>query len=94
MRLKSFVMESNWVYLVALLFCCFIMAVIDYFLGEQAEFLNAWSALVNLLRLPFEVPTSLIMERFGVIGELLVVLLVNGLLGFILVKIVRWGIGR
>ena len=94
MSLKTFVMESNWVYLVALLFCSFIMAVIDYFLGEQAEFLNAWSVLVNLLQLPFEVPTSLMMKEFGVIGELLVVLLVNGILGFILVKIVRWDIRK
>lgn len=36
-------MDSNWIYLVALLLCCSTMVVIDYFLGESAEYLNAWS---------------------------------------------------
>lgn len=86
------VVDSNWIYWVALLLCCVIMTVIDYFLGERAEYLNAWSMVVKLFRLPFEVPTSRIMQQYGVGGELLAVLLVNGAIGFILVRLIRLGL--
>ena len=86
-------MDSNWIYLIVLLLCCVIMVVIDYFLGERAEYLNAWSLVVKLFHLPFEVPTSRIMQQYGVGGELLVVLLINGVIGFILVQIIRLGLG-
>ena len=92
MILKTFVMDSNWIYLVALLLCCSIMVVVDYVLGEKAEFLNAWSVVVKLFRLPMEVPTSQIMQRYGLEGELLAVLLANGIIGFILVQLVRLGL--
>jgi hypothetical protein len=89
MILKSFVMESNWIYLAALMLCCLIMVVIDYFLGDKAEFLNAWSVVVKLFRLPVEAPTSWMMQHYGVAGELVAVLLVNAVLGFILIQLVR-----
>ncbi len=84
-------MDSNWIYLIALLLCCVVMIVIDYFLGERAEYLNAWSVVVKLFRLPVEAPPSGIMQQYGVGGELLAVLLVNGAIGFILVQIPRLG---
>jgi len=87
------VFYSRWIYVVALLLCCAIMVVIDYFLDEGAEYLNAWSLLVNLFRLPIEAPTSWVMENYGLGGELLAVLVVNGVIGFILVQLVRLGLG-
>jgi len=87
------VADSHWIYAGALLLCCSIMVVIDYFLGEAAEYLNAWSLVVNLFQLLLEAPTSWMMQNYGIGGELVAVLLVNGAAGFILVQLVRWGFG-
>ena len=84
------VINSSWIYPVALVVCCSLMVVIDYFLGEGAEYLNAWSVVVKLFRLPVEVPASWMMQHYGVGGELLVVLLVNGIFGIIIVQLVRF----
>jgi hypothetical protein len=86
----SQLINSNWIYLAALALCCFIMVVIDYFLDEGAEYLNAWSVVVKLFRLPVEAPTSWMMQHYGVGGELLAVLLVNGLLAVILVQLIQF----
>ena len=60
-----------------------IMVIVDYVLGPEAEFLNAWSVAQRLAGLPSTV-NSLIYHKLGALGELICVLLVNMLIGALL----------
>ena len=59
------------------------MIVIDYLIGPEAEFLNAWSVIERLAGLPSTV-NSLVYRELGAMGELLCVLLANMMIGALL----------
>lgn len=65
------------------------MTIIDFIIGENAEYLNAWTVWVKLLRLPFEAPNSMIIRNYGVSAELLAVIGANGLFSLIIISILR-----
>ena len=65
------------------------MIGIDYFLGDKAEFLNAWSVVQRFFGANAEAGKSAIYLHYGQLGELTCVLLVNMFLASLLVLIVN-----
>jgi hypothetical protein len=66
------------------------MVLIDRALGSRAEFLNAWSVVERLLgRSPSSEP-SVVASRIGAGGELVVVVVLNLLVGFLLAALIRF----
>ncbi|MCB2072655.1 MAG: hypothetical protein H6917_10665 [Novosphingobium sp.] len=70
--------------------CLLAMVLIDRMLGPRAEFLNAWSVAERLLGRTPEAGDSFIARRFGALGELFAVLLVNTVLGTLLALLIRF----
>ena len=66
------------------------MLVIDRLLGPRAEFLNAWSVLERLLGRAPTAGTSVVASRLGLVGEFVVVLAVNLVVGLLLAFVARW----
>ena len=66
-----------------------VMVVVDYFLGPRAEFINAYSALERLFGQNASAGKSHVALEYGVSGELLGVLIVSLLGGFVLTVLVK-----
>ena len=71
------------------LFSLSAMIVIDRVLGPRAEFLNAWSVVERLLGRSPTAGASVVAERIGPAGELVVVLAANLASGLLLALLVR-----
>ena len=67
----------------------FIMVVVDSFIGEEAEFMNAFSVLERLFDQKPSVGDSLLARQFGEGGELIAVLVANLFIGVMLTMIIR-----
>lgn len=65
------------------------MVVIDRALGARAGYLNAWSVVERLLGRSPSAGTSLVAARTGGLGELVVVVVANPLLGTLLAGVAR-----
>lgn len=82
------------------LFCCLslaslcLMTLIDAFMGDKAEYLNAFSVLQRMFGFEPRAGTSQLARQFGVVAEGLIVLVANLSLGAILTLIVRVVGGR
>lgn len=63
------------------------MTVVDYLMGPEAEFLNAWSVIERLAGLPPTVD-SLAYRELGAPGELICVLLANMIIGALLALLI------
>ncbi len=74
------------------LICVLIMLLVDYVIGAEAEFVNAWSAVLRILGQPVPVGESWIYSQWGLWGEIGSVLLVTYLVAFLLQRV--FGIGR
>jgi len=68
---------------------CIVMIVVDYILGPRAEFLNAYSVFERILGREVSVGESFVAREFGKSGELLAVLIVSLLAGYILTILAR-----
>ena len=72
------------------LFCVGLMVIIDYLIGDKAEFLNAWSVVQRIIGMEVSSTPSMVYTSIGATGEFLVVLLINlfiaSILSFIIVK--------
>ena len=60
------------------------MLLVDYVIGAEAEFLNAYSAASRLIGQPPDYGLSMVANNLGAAGELAVVLIVNLLIGGLL----------
>ncbi|MCB0279689.1 MAG: hypothetical protein KDD94_09320 [Calditrichaeota bacterium] len=76
-------------YSIAALLCTSIMLLIDFLLGSEAEFLNAWLILNRLLGNEIAIQDSLVVTTVGLYPAALIVLLLNSCLGILLVQIQR-----
>jgi len=65
------------------------MVVIDYLLGEKAEYLNAYSVLERLLGKEPSVSESMVARQYGASGELAAVLITGLLIGLIFTLLAR-----
>ena len=64
------------------------MILIDRVLGARAEFLNAWSVVERLLGRSPTAGTSIVAQRIGALGELVVVIVANAAIGTLLAGLV------
>ena len=69
-----------------------VMILIDAILGPKAEFLNAFSVVQRMVGQAPTSGASLVVQRFGAVGELVVVLISNLVIGGGLTVFVRWRI--
>lgn len=66
-----------------------VMIVVDFVIGSEAEFLNAFSVLERLLGRQPTAGESVVAKQFGAWGELCIVLMVNLAIGGLLAAVVR-----
>jgi hypothetical protein len=66
-----------------------IMTLVDYLLGEKAEFLNAWSVIERLIGRAPASGDSEVFRQFGAAGEFACVILVNLAIGALLTALIR-----
>jgi hypothetical protein len=69
------------------------MVLIDRAMGPRAEFLNAWSVVERLMGREPSAGLSLVAQRLGAWGELVVVLAVNAAVGTLLALVARLLLG-
>ena len=82
-------MKGLKLYLLLTLFSLSIMAVVDYLLGDKAEFLNAWSVMQRLFGVNTDAGNSIVYQHYGQLGELVCVLVANMIFAAILMLIVH-----
>ena len=70
-------MQSAKILLALTCFSLLVMLVIDYFIGAQAEFLNAYSVLQRLIGQQPTFGNSMVAEKSGSTGEFLIVIITN-----------------
>ena len=61
-----------------------IMTIVDFMIGAQAEFINAWSVIERLTGQPSSAGNSFVYNKTGGIGELFIVVLINSFIGLLL----------
>lgn len=66
-----------------------VMIVVDFVIGSEAEFLNAFSVLERLLGRQPTAGTSVAADEYGAWGELCIVLSANLAIGSLLAAVVR-----
>lgn len=64
--------------------CICIMVLVDWLLGDKAEFINAWSAVQRALGMDVTAGPSVVYESLGAAGELCLVLLINMIMTIII----------
>lgn len=76
------------IYTIATVASLSIMLIVDYVLGAEAEHLNAWVILNRLLGNATTVGDSLAIQKLGLAGATLLMLAINFVFGFILIKLI------
>ena len=71
-----------------------VMVVVDYLLGERAEFLNAWSVIERFLGRTPSAGESTVFQHFGAAGEFASVLAINMVIGGILTMLILGWLGK
>lgn len=87
--MQQFLLTNNWVYLIGFLVSFLIMLLTDYILGEEAEYLNAWSIICHWIQSDTKITSSFIMNKYGLLGATFIMLLANILIGSLLVLSAR-----
>ena len=76
-------------YLIAGIASLCFMIIIDFWLGPEAEHLNAWVIVNRLLGLDTGIPDSLAIRKLGISGALILTLAINMVIGAILMQLIR-----
>ena len=82
--------ETIYTILLCFVFSLIVMTAIDYSIGDQAEFINAWSVVERFSGKSPSAGNSLTYDKVGQIGEAVVVATINLVSGFFL----AWLISR
>ncbi len=90
MQMKLIIDSQIWIYLAASVACHLIMILVDYLLGPEAEFLNAWVIVNKLIGRETGVGDSMVMKQVGLMGATLIMIFVNTAIGASLVQISRY----
>lgn len=77
------------IYAVAGFACLCIMIIVDYVLGAEAEHLNAWVIVNQLMGNDPGVGDSLAIRQFGLAGATLLMLAINTVFGAILIQLIQ-----
>ena len=89
MHMKTLFNHPFAIYFAAGLACLCIMIIVDYWLGAEAEHLNAWVIVSRLLGGDVDIPDSLAIRKFGLTGAAFVMLAVNFLFGSTLIVLIK-----
>ena len=87
--MKALFQHPFMIYAVAGVGALCIMIIIDYVLGPEAEHLNAWVIVNRWLGRPTGLADSLAVRKLGLIGATALMIVVNGMLGFVLINLLR-----
>lgn len=87
--MKSLINYPLAVYIIAGIASLIIMMLIDFILGAEAEHLNAWAIVNKLIGNNIGIPDSLAIQKFGLYGAALIMLMVNMIFGFVLINLLR-----
>lgn len=85
--MKTLFQLPAFIYAVATITSLGIMVIIDYILGTEAEHLNAWVILNRIFGNVTNIGNSLAIEKLGLAGATLLMLALNFIFGFVLVKL-------
>lgn len=85
--MKAFFNYPAGIYIVAAIAALGIMIVIDYVLGAEAEHLNAWVIINRLFGNNDTIGDSLAIRQLGLFGATVLMLAINTVFGFILIKL-------
>ena len=77
------------IYLFAGIACLCIMLIIDYILGAEAQHLNAWVILQEILGHSSKFGDSLALQKMGLAGATILTIVVNGIFGFLLIQLLH-----
>lgn len=77
------------IYAMATLASLCIMVLVDHIMGAEAEHLNAWVIVNRLFGMETTIGDSLAIERFGLAGATLIMLMANTLIGMVLYQLLR-----
>ncbi|MCB0721165.1 MAG: hypothetical protein KDC42_02570 [Ignavibacteriae bacterium] len=77
-------------YFAASLISLAVMVIIDYRLGDEAEFLNAWIIINKLFIAGSHMPDSFVIRRFGLIPAAIIMLAANFIIGASLVQLFKF----
>lgn len=77
-------------YSTAALFSLIVMVLIDYKLGFEAEFLNAWVIINKLAGIGDNLPDSLVIRKFGLIPSAIIMIIANAAIGVVLVQLFKF----
>ncbi|MCB0807074.1 MAG: hypothetical protein KDC05_14850 [Bacteroidales bacterium] len=77
------------IYLVAGIACLAIMIIIDYFMGAEAEHLNAWIIINRLFGIETGISDSLAIRNLGLFGATMLMLAANLIFGSALILLVK-----
>ena len=76
-------------YLVAGIASLCIMIIIDFWLGPEAEHLNAWVIVNRLFGVDAGIPDSVAIRKLGIAGASILTLALNMVFGAILMQLIR-----
>ena len=85
--MKAILDTNSTILLLAGILCFGLMILIDYLLGSQAEYLNAWDLVCRWFGKSSGLPESIILKRFGLIWTSVLTLAFNLLIGSVLVLV-------
>ena len=71
------------------LFSVLVMVFVDYLIGPEAEFVDAWSLLHRLAGQTAEAGESMIYRAYGMAGETVAVIMLNLLLALLIMGLIK-----
>ncbi|MCB0724563.1 MAG: hypothetical protein KDC73_07635 [Ignavibacteriae bacterium] len=77
-------------YFAAALVSLAVMVTIDYSLGDEAEFLNAWIIINKLFGTGSHMSDSFVIRKFGLIPAAIIMIVANFLIGALLVQLFKF----
>ncbi len=77
------------IYIIAAFASLLIMIIIDFFLGAEAEHLNAWVIVNKLIGNDIGIADDLAIKSFGLYGAAILTLVINSILGIILISVAK-----
>ena len=83
-------MKSTHLVLIFAVLSLVVMIVVDFLMGEKAEFINAFSVLQRILGQQPAVRDSMAADKLGYAGEFGAVLFLNLVIGGILTAVVQF----
>ena len=87
--MKTLLDHPVGIYIAAGIACLGIMIIIDYLLGAEAEHLNAWVIVNQLIGNDLGIGSSLAINKLGLLGATALMLVLNGLFGAVLINLLR-----